>query len=129
MRSVWFYHCAKAVEIKSFLKGGEPPKVHLMINAIETIDGYTDKMLSAIKGKVWKSLNGFTHGGYFQVKSRINAREVISSYDNKQIIELIYFSTKISLLSATTVSWVTNNVEIGCKLLEAYKSIYKEQVE
>ena len=87
VRSVWFYHCAGSVEIESYLKGGEPPKVHLMINSIEKIDGYTEKQLSAIKAKVGKSLNGFTHGGDFHVKSRVIGKEIISNYDNKQIIE------------------------------------------
>ena len=127
VRSVWFFHCAKENEIKSFLVGGDPPKIQLMIDAIETIDGYTEKQLSAIKSKVWKNLNGFTHGGDFQVKSRINTTEVFSNYASEHVTELIHFSTNISLISATTISWVANNVEIGSKLLESYKSIYPDQ--
>jgi hypothetical protein len=127
VRSIWFYHCAKENEIKSFLCGGDPPKIQPMIDAIETIDGYTEKQLSAIKSKVWKNLNGFTHGGDFQVKSRINTTEVVSNYANEHVTELIHFSTKISLISATTISWVANNAEIGSKLLESYKSIYPDQ--
>ena len=43
-------------------------------------------------------------------------------------MELIHFSTKISLFSATTISWVADSVEIGSKLLESYKSIYSDHV-
>ena len=128
VRSIWFYHCAEEAEVESFFNGGDPPKIQPMIDAIEKIDGYTEKKLSAVKSKVWKNLNGFTHGGNFHVKSRINASEVVSNYDNKQITELIQFSTKISLFSATTISWVADNVEIGGKLLESYRSIYSDQV-
>lgn len=127
VRSVWFFHCAKESEIKSFLGGGDPPKIQPMIDAIETIDGYTEKQLSAIKSKDWKNLNGFTHGGDFQVKSRINTTEVFSNYASEHVTELIHFSTKLSLVSATTISWVANNAEIGSKLLESYKSIYPDQ--
>lgn len=126
IRSIWFFNCAKESEIQSFISGDEPPKIQSMINAIEMINGYTEKQFSAIKSKVWKNLNGFTHGGDFHVKSRVNARDIVSNYDNNQIMELIYFSTKITLSSATIISWVTDNVEIGSKLLEAYKSIHED---
>ena len=128
VRSNWFFHCAKETEIKSFYDGGEPPKIQLMIDAIETVDGHTEKQLSGIKFKVWRNLNGFTHGGDFHVRSRISSTEIVSNYDNKQIMELIHFSTKISLFSATTISWVADSVEIGSKLLESYKSIYSNHV-
>ena len=128
VRSIWFYHCAKETEVESFLNNGDPPKIQPMIDAIETIEGYTEKLLSSVKSKYWKNFNSFTHGGDFHVRSRINASDVASNYNSEQIIKLIHFSTKISLFSATTISWVTDNVEIGSKHLESYKSMYSDQV-
>lgn len=128
VRSNWFFHCAKEVEIKSFYDGGEPPKIQLMIDAIETVDAYTEKQLSGIKFKVWRNLNGFTHGGDFHVRSRISSTEIVSNYDNKLVMELIHFSTKITLFSATTISWVADNSDIGSKLLESYKLICSDQI-
>src|SRR5262245_9929596 len=75
VRGVWFHRCADEQELGNFINHCEPPRIDKLILAIESVPGYEEGLLKAIKKKVWTVMCSYTHGGFMQVASRNTATE------------------------------------------------------
>ena len=120
VRGLWFHRCATEKEIEKFLKKKEPPRINDMIQAIEETHAYSHGSLSALKSKIWKLLNDFTHGGLAQVLARNTDEQIISNYSLEQMNALLDKSVDISLVASIETALIAENSELSIALKELH---------
>jgi hypothetical protein len=126
LRGVWFHRCATDAQVSGFLVGEEPPKVRVLMEAVQKLEGYEEGSLGRFKKEIWRNLNDFTHGGAIQVKARITEDEIICNYHPKHIAGLLQSAATMSLLAGAAIASAVNNNELGNNLLSLYQRLYKE---
>ena len=124
VRGVWFHRCASEREISKFLAGEEPPRTAALVQAIEAVSGFSEGILEGMKRGIWRNLNDFTHGGTIQVKARNSADEVGSNWKHEHCAGLLDAAASFSLVAATEMAAVMQNVRLGTELQGKYKEIY-----
>jgi len=124
VRGVWFLHCATEIEIDKFLNGSEPPSFGALINAIQNIQGYKDGSLGRAKTAIWSELNDFTHGGCTQVKSRNSKTEIVCTYTDEEIENLLRSSTNWGLLAGIAVLGAADKVHLAEHLFAIHQNIF-----
>ncbi len=127
VRGVWFHRCACDQELDEFTKGGEPPRIDKLIQAIETVPGYEKGLLKATKQEVWRIMCGYTHGGSVQVASRNSYTEITSSYTDEQVHELISLACSITLLVSVAFAQLLGDNAMANRLLSTYLKLFLSQ--
>ncbi len=126
LRGVWFHRCATDKQVSSFLAGEEPPKVGVLIEAVQQLEGFEEGRLGKAKKEIWRNLNDFTHGGTIQVKARNTMDEIISNYRPEHIVGLLQSSVTLALLAGAAIASVVNSSELANNLLSLYRRLYEE---
>src|SRR3546814_14235931 len=74
-------------EIEQFVEKDEiKPKIWQLIEALEQHPPFEDKLLSNVKEKAWKPMNGYTHGGIHQVSSRLVGDVIQPALDDESLL-------------------------------------------
>jgi hypothetical protein len=126
LRGVWLHQCATDAQVSSFLAGEEPPKVGVLIEAVQKLEGFEEGALGNLKKTIWRNLNDFTHGGTIQVKARNTMDEIASNYRREHIVGLLQSSVTLALLAGTAMATVVNSGELANNLLSLYRRLYEE---
>ena len=125
VRGVWYHRCATEEHVTSFLVGTEPPRIAVLIQALEALPAFDAGSLSAMKKETWRNLNDFTHGGMVQVKARNSRDEVASNYKHEHIAGLLESSATFSLLGAVGIAAAVNSDSLALELESAFKRVYE----
>jgi len=126
LRGVWFHRCATDAQASCFLAGEEPPKVGVLIEAVQKLEGFEEGTLGNLKKIIWRNLNDFTHGGAIQVRARNTMDEITSNYRPEHIVGLLQSSVTLALLAGATIATVVNSSELANNLLSLYRRLYEE---
>ena len=126
LRGVWFHRCAADKQVSGFLAGEEPPKVGVLMEAVQKLEGFEEGTLGKAKKEIWRNLNDFTHGGTIQVKARNTKNEIISNYRPEHIVGLLQSSVTLALLAGAAIASVVNSNELANNLLSLYQRLYEE---
>lgn len=126
LRGVWFHRCATDKQVSGFLAGEEPPKVGVLMEAVQKLEGFEEGTLGKAKKEIWRNLNDFTHGGNIQVKARNTKDEIISNYRPEHIVGLLQSSVTLALLAGAAIASVVNSNELVNNLLSLYRRLYEE---
>lgn len=125
VRGVWLAHCATDPQLTSFISGSEPPKLYVMLRAIEAMPTFGSKTLSSVKAANWKSMCSYTHTGALQVQ-RWNTSEAIKSrHSPEEIEEVLGFTNAFALLAALGVATLAGNEPLAIQFLEKSREITK----
>lgn len=103
IRGQWLSLCAKEAQVQGFLRGKEPPKFASMIDALEALEDFDNKMFSVVKNKNWKGLCGYTHTGGIHVQRWQTSDGVEPNYSKEEVIEVLKFADVIAGLSVLAV--------------------------
>jgi hypothetical protein len=97
VRGVWFTACASQQQVMKFRNDDKiDPTFGEMSDAIDAtcgIDFFHD-----FKGRSWKALNSYTHTGILQIGRRFTGQDLVPSYKDGEIMEMIRVSTTCILL-------------------------------
>jgi hypothetical protein len=104
IRGIWYHRCASDDQISAFIGGAQPPKIDILIQAIENLEAFDERRLSDIKKRIWTNLNDFTHGGTTQVKARCTTDEIKQNYKVEHIANLLTASASLSLLAGVALA-------------------------
>jgi hypothetical protein len=124
VRGVWYHRCATDAQVSSFIGGEPPPKINVLIEEIEKLEAFDEKLLSATKRQIWPNLNDFTHGGPTQVKARCTVDEITQNYREEHIANLLTASATWSLLAGVALAAAMGTETLARELHAKYKSIY-----
>src|SRR5258708_8147975 len=128
VRGVWLALCATDSQLRSFIDGIEPPKLGVMLEAIETIPTFEGKTLSYVKAENWKSMCSYTHTGALQVQRWNTSEAITSRHSPEEIEEVLSFTSAFAFLSALGVAMLPNNESLAPQLLEQYPEAPKGSV-
>lgn len=126
LRGVWFHRCATDKQVSGFLAGEGPPKVGVLMEAVQKLEGFEEGTLGKAKKEILRNLNDFTHGGTIQVKARNTKNEIISNYRPEHIVGLLQSSVTLALLAGAAIASVVNSNELANNLLSLYQRLYEE---
>jgi hypothetical protein len=118
----WLALCATDQQVRTFLKGQEPPKIDVLLGALERTEAFQDGVLSVIKRRTWKALCGYTHTGGIHVQRWNTADGIEPNYAAEEVLEILRFADIIATLSALGVVFFANDAEAAEKLLERFKA-------
>ena len=97
VKGIWFASCATE---KDFLKLQQDKFEKPFGSLVSQLANTGRPGLVSVKKDLWCTLNSFTHSGSAQLSRRINPEsfEIIPSYDNRLIVEILNFSTNYGYL-------------------------------
>lgn len=122
IRGMWLALCASEAEVECFLEGDEPPKLGVLLIALEQTEGFTEQVLSKIKCEHWSAMCAFTHTGGIHVQRWNTAEAIEPNYDLGEIAQVLFFAELIGSLSVLGVAEVANDVELASRVLAQVKS-------
>jgi hypothetical protein len=126
IRGEWLALCATDAEIDGFLKGEEPPKLGVLLAAIEATPAFNEKMLSQIKKNTWASMCAYTHTGGLHVQ-RWNTEDGIEpNYSVGEVLEALRFADIIASLSVLGALTLAGDDAMAEQVLERYKTRMSE---
>ena len=127
IRGLWLMKCATVQQLQSFINNQEPPRINQLIGEIEEHPGYEERLLSGLKDRVWRSLCGFTHGGYVQVSWRMTEEEIISDFSEEHLVNLLITSCALSLQAYMAMARLSGNAGLANRIAEAHQEIFDYQ--
>ncbi|MFZ3018949.1 MAG: hypothetical protein WA056_10890 [Gallionella sp.] len=120
IRGMYFYQCASESEAEQFFMGAEPPKVKIMIEALEKKPGFTSGVFSRVHQREWKTMNSYTHGGSAQVQRRYTDFDLANHYSESDRLDILKAAKGIALLAATHAALAFGSLEIAMDLKEEF---------
>lgn len=124
VRGVWYHRCATDAQISLFIDGEQPPKINVLIEEIEKLEAFDEKLLSSTKSQLWPKLNDFTHGGTTQVKARCSVDEVTQNYKEEHIANLLTASASLSLMAGVALAAAVGTEALARELHSTFWHIY-----
>ena len=124
VRGVWLHHCATEAELTKYTKDKLKKEFGALLGEIETVEAFTEGVLSAVKRRSWNAMNSFTHSGYSQAVRRNTTDSIEPNYEEHEILEALQFSNAIAMLAAIQIASMANNVELANDLLKKTKRMW-----
>jgi hypothetical protein len=122
VRGLWLSRCARDAEVNRFLRGGEPPKVDLLLRAVEETPGFSENVLSHIKHQSWKAMCAFTHTGGLHVQRWNTAEAIEPNYEPQEVEAALKLSELIGAMSVIGFASLAGSDELALRVLEKIKS-------
>ncbi|GAA69880.1 hypothetical protein [Pseudoalteromonas sp. BSi20429] len=127
LRGVWFLRCANDADIDKFVRNKNLElKVNSLINDVEQTKGYQSGVLMRYKAGKWKSMNDYTHGGFFQIASRTQSDEI----SGRNLIEysswILTEASKLSFLAVLDICQIIDQPELSSVISATYFDMVKE---
>lgn len=124
VRGVWYHRCATDTQVSLFIGGEQPPRINVLIEEIERLEAFDEKLLSSTKRQIWPNLNDFTHGGATQVKARCTVDEITQNYREEHIANLLIASANWSLLAGVALAAAVGTEALARQLHSAFRGVY-----
>lgn len=121
VRGEWLAQCASDAVIEVFIRGKEPPKIACMLEQLEMLESFNEKVLSRIKQKSWNSMCAYTHTGGLHVQRWNSAESIEANYAKDEILEVLDFAEIIASLAVVGVARLAVNEELALRALDALK--------
>jgi hypothetical protein len=130
VRGVWIRNCANDQELKKYIEDKFDKKFYQILEEVEKLPGFENKVLSKIKEKAWNAMNSCTHGGIQQAARRTSGGYLGPDFKNEEIFEVLKFSISFSLLAFIQIAGEINRADlmlIGSDKLKEIQSINLDQ--
>lgn len=122
VRGLWLSHCAKESQVRQFLRGREPPKINVLLSAVEQTPGFSEKVLSHIKRRSWKAMCSYTHTGGLHVQRWNTPEGIESNYDPQEVEAVLQLAELVGAMSVIGVASLGTNDALALRVLEKIKS-------
>ncbi|MCC4118764.1 hypothetical protein LLG90_25755 [Aromatoleum toluclasticum] len=121
VRGEWLSQCASDGLVEAFIQGKEPPRMDCLLEQLEMLDSFNEKVLSQIKQKTWKSMCAYTHTGGLHVQRWNTEDGIEANYAKEEIVEVLNFAEIIASLAAVAVAGLAADEKLAVRILEAFK--------
>lgn len=122
VRGEWLALCATDAQVRKFLKGREPPKIDVLLSALERTDAFKEGVLTLIKKRTWTALCAYTHTGGLHVQYWNTSDGIEPNYPIEEILNVLRFADTVATLSVLGVVSLMNDEQLAEKLLERFKA-------
>lgn len=117
LRGVWLARCATKENLERFSKGESPPKMPVMLAAIEKTPEYGSGQLSDIYTRSWTAMCAYTHTGSEQVQRWNTSDAIQQDYPDADVEEVLTFTGALVLLSTIGLAAIAENVGLAERVL------------
>lgn len=121
VRGEWLAQCASDGLIEAFIRGKEPPKIGCMLEQLEMLETFNEKVLSRIKQKSWNAMCAYTHTGGLHVQRWNSADGIEANYAIDEILEVLSFAEIIASIAIVGVAGLAANDELALRALNSLK--------
>jgi hypothetical protein len=121
VRGEWLSQCASDGLVEAFIGGKEPPRIDCLLEQLEMLDSFNEKVLSQIKQKTWKSMCAYTHTGGLHVQRWNTEDGIEANYSKEEVVEVLKFAEIIASLAAFAVAGLAADEQLAVRILEAFK--------
>ncbi len=121
VRGEWLALCATDSEVKKFADGVEPPKIGLMLKALEATPAFAEKILTRVKVENWNAMCSFTHTGGLHVGMWQGIRIIEPNYSIDEIRNVLSYAEIFGALAVVGVASLANNERIAESVLARLK--------
>jgi hypothetical protein len=107
VRGEWLSVCATEEQVEKFMDGKEPPKIGVLLEALEKTPAFQEQVLSRIKKQSWDAMCAYTHTGGLHVQRWITADGIEPNYSREEVLEVLKFAdiiVSLSVLGALTLA-------------------------
>lgn len=119
VRGMWLSHCAEDIQVESFSKDGNIPKMETLARAVETSGNLDRKQLSGIYAGNWSAFCSFTHSGGLHAQRWNTAEAIEPNFSDAEVCEVLQFTSAMALLAAIGVAALGSNEPLAQELLES----------
>jgi hypothetical protein len=123
VRGIWFARCATEVQLSSFLQGEDPPKLGVMLGAIEVLAPFDSKTLSSTKIAGWSTMCSYTHTGAHQVQRFNTPAAIESRHSLEEIEEVLRLTRSYALFAALGMVMLAENEPLAQRLLAKTREV------
>lgn len=120
VRGEWLIHCATDAQVESFIKGSEPPKLGLLISAIESALDFSEGNLVALKKAHWSAMCEYTHTGGLHIQRWQSELAVEPSYAEDEVHEILKFAEIFGAIAAVALLGLANDAEGVERVTQAF---------
>jgi hypothetical protein len=121
VRGEWLAQCASDGLVKAFIQGKEPPRINCLLEQLEMLDSFNEKVLSQIKQKTWNSMCAYTHTGGLHVQRWNTEDGIEANYARAEVLEVLQFAEIIASLAVTGVAGLAADKDLAVRVLEAFQ--------
>ena len=100
VRGLWLLHSATEDDLERFKRGKVKQEFQGLIDAFEAKVGTGPGVLSGLKERAWKAMNGFTHTGFIQVSRRHCPGFVKENYDEIELAQALDAAGALGMVAA-----------------------------
>ena len=123
-RGLWYQYCASDVDVNSYVRGEEPPRIGKIASDLKGVTGYPGHVVLEVKQRTWSAMCAFTHGGTVQVKARAVGDEIRQSYSDRHAAQLLDSTAVLSYLAALAIAAVADDGDLAKRLYETHQPIF-----
>lgn len=120
VRGEWLTHCATDGQVESFIKGSEPPKLGLLISAVENALDFSEGNLATLKKAHWSAMCEYTHTGGLHVQRWQSELAVEPSYNIEEVHEILKFAEIFGTVAAVALLGLANDAESAEYVTQAF---------
>ena len=104
-------HCATDADVERFKRGVVKQDFQELIDAFEVKIGTGPGVLSGLKARAWKAMNGFTHTGFVQVSRRHKPGLVEANYEEAELAQALDAAGALGMVAAGQLIGMSNRPE------------------
>ncbi len=112
VRGLWLLHCATDDELAKFKRGKIDKEFKDLISEFEAKIGTPQGVLSGLKDRAWKAMNGFTHTGFVQVSRRHAAGRVEANYPEHELAQALDIAGALGMVAAGQLIGMSERPEL-----------------
>lgn len=123
VRGLWLSRSASEEQATAFILGSEPPKIGLLLEAVEATPGFDEGVLSWVKREQWDAMCAFTHTGGLHVQRWITAGAIEPNYDAEEIASTLRQAALYGGLAAIGTATLMDDDVLGNEILEKFRAL------
>ena len=127
VRGCWLLYCASDNQIDKFKNEKLDMKLYQFIEDLEKHEAFSGGTLSHVKKTSYKTMNSFTHSGFFQVVRRNTDSTIEPNYSDKELIDALETADSFAILTAIAIADMGKNQNLALEVFEKGKKYFDEQ--
>ena len=121
IRGEWLHARASNEQVEHFIRGAEPPSLGVLIEQLEQLPAFNERILSGIKKAHWKAMCAYTHTGGLHTQRWQTSTAVEPNYSSEEVDEVILFAEIVGSLAAIAIAGLANDEQSANLILQRFE--------
>jgi hypothetical protein len=113
VRGLWIRHCATDEQIDRYVSDKLDLTFGQLLQAVESVVGFQEGVLSGLKKNAWRAMNSYTHGGIQQAGRRSSGAYIEPDFPPEEIVEVIKLAGSFCLFAFQQVAIEAGRMDLA----------------